>query len=203
MKEKMKVLASKINMKYLFFVIPIILIILLILSSSIFTIEESNEKKPEKKEVIRKVNFKTKDERVEFTFNKGYMQGAQGDYDLYVKDNNKQLIMGVFTYDLNGYEENSGKEVLDKQISYFMKTRNDMKVFKEEVSKEYDDKYMITVEYSGTSSGSSPCVYVFNVMEFKSAPGYIVYSTNVIVKKDYEKYIKDVKETLKTAKLLK
>ena len=38
------------------------------------------------------------------------------------------------------YEEKTGKEILDAQVGYFLKTRNNMKVFKNEISKTYADK---------------------------------------------------------------
>lgn len=207
MKEKLKDIASKINMKYLFLVIPIILILLLIIVSSVFTINndtntDTKDKKETKKEQEIKTNiYTTKDNRVDFTFNEGFKNSEVGEYDLYVKDEERQLIMGVFTYDLNNYEENTGKEILDKQVTYFLKTRNDMKIFKEETTKEYDDKKIITVEYSGKTTDSADCVYLFSALEFNNAPGYIVYSTNVIIKEHYEEYIKEVKEILKNAKL--
>lgn len=201
MKEKLKNIGLKINMKYLFLVLPIILILLLIIVTSVFTINDDTKKTKEKKEEIKTNIYTTKDNRVDFTFNEGFKNSEVGEYDLYVKDEKRQLIMGVFTYDLNNYEEKTGKEVLDKQVAYFLKTRNDMKIFKKETTKEYDDKKIITVEYSGKTTDSADCVYLFSAIEFNNAPGYIVYSTNVIVKKHYEEYIKEVKEILKDAKL--
>lgn len=203
MKEKLKNIGSKINMKYLFLILPIILILLLIIISSVFAINDDikETKEPQKEEEIKTNTYTTKDNRVDFTFNEGFKNSEVGEYDLYVKDEERQLIMGVFTYDLNNYEENTGKEILDKQVEYFLKTRNDMKIFKEETTKEYDDKKIITVEYSGKTTDSADCVYLFSALEFNSAPGYIVYSTNVILKGHYEEYIKEVKDILKNAKL--
>lgn len=202
MKEKIKNAISKINMKYLFLILPIILILLLIIASAVFTINNSDEKKETKKEEKIKTNiYTTKDNRVDFTFNEGFKNNDVGEYDLYAKDEKRQLIMGIFTYDLNNYEENTGKEILDKQVNYFLKTRNDMKIFKNEIIKEYEDKKITMVEYSGKTTDSAECVYLFSVIEFNNAPGYVIYSTNVIVKKHYEEYIKEVKDVLKNAKL--
>ncbi len=198
MKEKIKTIISKINMKYLFVVIPLILILILIVVSSMFTIKEDSEKEVEE---IKTNTYTTKDNKVDFTFNEGFKQSDVGEYDLYVKDDEKQLIMGIFTYDLESYEENTAKEVLDNQTQYFLKTRNDMTLFKKELTKEYEDKKITTVEYSGKSADSSQCVYVFSVIEFNNLPNYVVYSTNVIVKEKYEQYIKEVKDIVKSAKL--
>ena len=198
MKEKIKTIISKINMKYLFVVIPLILILILIVVSSMFTIKEDSEKEVEE---IKTNTYTTKDNKVDFTFNEGFKQSDVGEYDLYVKDDEKQLIMGIFTYDLESYEENTAKEVLDNQTQYYLKTRNDMTLFKKELTKEYEDKKITTVEYSGKSADSSQCVYVFSVIEFNNLPNYVVYSTNVIVKEKYEQYIKEVKDIVKSAKL--
>lgn len=198
MKEKLKKIGSKINMKYLFVVVPAVLILLLVIVSSVFTIKNDKE---EKKEEVKTSVYTTKDNRVDFTFKEGFKKSEVGEYDLYAKDEERQLIIGIFTYDLNNYEEKTGKEVLDKQVAYFLKTRNDMKLFKKEVTKEYDDKKITMVEYSGKTTDSSECVYVFSVIEFKNASLYTVYSTNVIIKEHYEEYIKEVKDILQSAKL--
>lgn len=203
MKEKLKSIGSKINMKYLFLVLPVILILLLIIVSSIFTVNDGGKgaKEIKEKKEIKTNTYTTKDNRVDFTFNKGFKNSEVGEYDLYVKDDKRQLIMGIFTYDLNNYEEKTGKEILDKQVAYFLKTRNDMKVFKSETTKEYADKKITMVEYSGKTTDSADCVYLFSITEFNNAPGYVIYSTNVIIKKHYEEYIKEVKDILKSSKL--
>lgn len=198
----MKKIFSKKNMKYLFIIIPAILILILIVVSAFFTNSKDDIEEEKKEEKVVKTNiYTTKDNKIDFTFNSGFKNKEAGDYDLYVKDEERQLIMGVFTYDLNNYEENTSKEILDKQVSYFLKTRNDMKVFKEETTKEYEDRKITTVEYVGQTTDSAECVYIFSVMEFNAAPSYVVYSTNVIVKDNYEEYIKEVKDILKNAKL--
>lgn len=198
MKEKIRNLVSKINMKYLFVILPIILIAVLIIVSSIFgIIKESNEKKEEEKEIV----LKTNDNRVSFTLKQTFSKKEIGEYDLYVKDDNRQLITGIFTYTLSEYEENSAKEILDNQVEYFKKTRNDMKIYKEEVKKEYEDKFITRIEYSGKSTDSSECIYIFSVIEFKNDANYVVYSNQVLLKSDYENYAKELKNIIKSAKL--
>lgn len=198
MKEKFKNLVLKINMKYLFVVVPLVLISFLIVLSSIFgLIKDSREKKDETKTSV----FKTKDNRVSLTFNVSFKKEEIGEYDLYAKDEDRQLITGVFTYNLNEYEEKSAKEILNNQIEYFKKTRNDMKIYKDEKIQDYDDKTITRVEYSGKSTDSSDCIYIFSIVEFKSDPNYVVYSNQVLLKSDYEKYSNSLKKIISSIKL--
>lgn len=203
MKEKINKLSSKINMKYLFVIVPLVLIVLLIIVSSFFAKKGENldTKKEENKKIEKTYIYTTKDNRVDFTFNEGYKVYEKNDYDLFVKDDKRQLITGIFTYDLNQYEENTSKEILDNQVAYFLKTRNNMKVFKKETSKTYEDKTITRVEYSGNTTDSSECIYVFTVIDFVNAPNYVVYSSQVLFKSDYEKYIKELKDIIINAKL--
>ena len=195
----MKNIISKINMKYLFVVVPLVLIILLICVSLISGTRE--DKKNGEKQKIEDVTYFTKDNRISYTFKGTFKKQDVGEYDLYVKDDDRQLIMGVFTYDLNNYEENTAIDVLNKQIEYFLKTRNDMVNVKQIETKDYDDKVISKIEYSGKTTDSSDCIYVFSVTEFKSNPGYIIYSTNVIIKKHYNDYIKEINNVLESIKL--
>ena len=198
MKDKMKNIVSKINVKYLFVLLPAILIILLLIVSSIFgTIKEKKIKKEEAKEIT----YKTKDNKVSYTFKETFKTSEVGEYDLYVKDDKRQMIMGVFTYTLSDYEENSAKEILDNQIEYFKKTRNDMKIYKKEEVQDLSDKVVTKVEYSGKSTDSSDCIYIFSVTEFKNAQGYVLYSNQVLLKSDYENNSEELYNILKSAKL--
>lgn len=198
MKDKMKNIVSKINVKYLFVLLPAILIVLLLIVSSICgTIKEKEIKKEESKEIT----YKTKDNKVSYTFKETFKTSEVGEYDLYVKDDKRQMIMGVFTYTLSDYEENSAKEILDNQIEYFKKTRNDMKIYKKEEVQDLSDKVITKVEYSGKSTDSSDCIYIFSVTEFKNAQGYVLYSNQVLLKSDYENNSEELYNILKSAKL--
>lgn len=204
MKEKVKNVVSKINMKLLFFIIPIIIIFVLIIVSSAFTVkEDTKDNKKSKENVIKDVIFTTKDNRVEFksTTKYDFKNSDVSDYDLYIKDNKNQLTMGVFSYDLSTLEENSGKEILNNQVSYFLKTRNDMKIFKAENTKTFEDKTVTTIEYSGKTADSSECIYRFSSIEFTGDSNYVLYITQVMVKSDYEKYMKVMQDFLESAKL--
>ena len=190
---------SKFNMKYLFVIVPLVLIILLICVSFLTNTKEDKNKEEKKK--IKDVTFTTKDNKVSYTFKEAFKKQEVGEYDLYVKDEKRQLIMGVFTYDLNNYEENTAIDVLNKQVDYFLKTRNDMVKRKEIETKDLTDKVISKLEYSGKTTDSSDCIYIFSVTEFKANPRYVIYATNVILKKHYNDYIKEINNILDSSKL--
>ena len=184
----------KINKKY-------IIIFGLILFAFLITFLISKGNKPEEVVVeLKDVNFTTSDNRVTVTTKEDFKKKDVSNYDLYLTKNDKQIV-GLFTYNLNEYEENNSKEILDKQIEYFTSTRKDFKLFKKEKIIDLDDKKITKVEYSGTNTDSSDCVYIFAVIDFKSDPNYVVYSNEVILHKDYESNISEMLDILKNAKL--
>ena len=64
-----------------------------------------------------------------------------------------------------------------------------------------DDKTITKVEYTGTNTDSSECVYVFAVIDFKADTNYVLYSNEVLLHKDYEKNISEMIDILKNVKL--
>ena len=183
----------KFNLKWLFIIVPVIAVVAFVIIASVIN---GNKKEVE----IKKVNYITKDNRVTFTFNETFTKKDVGEYDLYVSKEDKQ-IFGAFTYNLNEYEEKSSKEILDKQINYFLTTRKNMKLFKKEIVTEFEDKKITRVEYTGKSNDSSDCIYVFSTIDFKADPNYVIYINEVIIKKNYEGQIGEMIDILESAKL--
>lgn len=184
----------KINKKYIIIFGLVVFVVLIFL----FLILKSN--KPEEIIELKNSTFTTSDNRVTITAKEDFKKKNVSNYDLYLTKNDKQIV-GLFTYNLNEYEEKNSKEILDKQIEYFTSTRKDFKLFKKEKIIDLDDKKITKVEYSGTNTDSSDCVYIFAVIDFKSDPNYVVYSNEVILHKDYESNISEMLDILKNAKL--
>lgn len=186
-------------LKWLFIIIPALLLITFVFYMNIIL---NNNK--EKITSITKKEFQTKDQRVTFSASEEFISQEQGEYDLYLtrkeKGKNRQAL-GVFTYYLNEYEENSSKQILDKQINYFLENKKNMKIFKKEYTTSLDDKTITTVEYSGNADTSTDCIYIFSVIDFSADTNYVVYVNEIILKKDYEKVISQMKDILKSAKL--
>lgn len=185
---------KKNKLKWLFYVIPLIIILIFIIVIMCI---------PNKKAEPKKINYKTfvtKDNKLSFSISDEFTQKNTGEYDLYVTKKDKQII-GVFTYNLNEYEEKSSKQILDRQVSYFNKTRKDMKLFKKETKIDMEDKVITRVEYSGKTSDSSNCVYIFSVIDFKNNNNYVAYINEVILESQYETNIGEMINVLKSAKL--
>ena len=186
-------------LKWLFIIIPALLLITFVFYMNIIL---NNNK--EKITSITKKEFQTKDQRVTFSASEEFISQEQGEYDLYLtrkeKGKNRQAL-GVFTYYLNEYEENSIKQILDKQINYFLENKKNMKIFKKEYTTTLDDKTITTVEYSGNADTSTDCIYIISVIDFSADTNYVVYVNEIILKKDYEKVISQMKDILKSAKL--
>jgi hypothetical protein len=184
---------KKFNLKWLFIIVPVFIILIFVLIAMLFP-------KKEEEVELKQVEYTTKDSKVTFTFYEDFTQKEVGEYDLYATKEDKQII-GVFTYNLNEYEENSSKEILTNQINYFLNSRKDMQLFKKETTIEDDTKTITKVEYSGKTESSSDCVYVFSVIDFKADTNYVVYVNEVILKDNYENNIKEMTDILKSAKL--
>ena len=134
------------------------------------------------------------------TANEDYKQDEKGEYDLYINKKNKQ-ILGLFTYYLSEYEENSSKEILDHQTNAFISTRKDMKLWKKEQKIDMDDKVITKVEYIGKTDNSSDCIYIFATIDFKADTNYVVYVNEVLLKNHYEENIGEMNNMLTKAKL--
>ncbi len=180
-------------LKWLIVIVPFVLIIGLVSITALLTNKAKEVKIVEK-------DFTTKDSKVTIKADEKYTNEDKGEYDLYLIKNNKQVV-GVFSYDLSEYEEKTAKEVLDKQVNYYIETRKNMKIFKKEESIDMDDKVITKVEYSGKTDKSSECIYIFSVIAFKSDPNYILYVNEVILKSHYEENISEMIDILKSAKL--
>ena len=181
-------------LKWLIILLPA-LVILLFLFIIALTPNKTAEIKP-----IKTKDVVTKDLKVTFSIDKKYKQEEKGEYDLYLNKNNEQIV-GVFTYNLNEYEENTSKEILDKQVNNFVSTRKNMILFKKETKTELDDKTITRVEYSGKTDKSSECIYIFSTIDFKKDTNYVVYVSEVIIKNNYEENIREMIKILESAKL--
>lgn len=179
-------------LKWLIILIPAIIIFVALI------VFAATPNKPTPKE--KEKQFNTKDNRVTFTAYKSYKAEDRGEFDLYLNKDSKQVI-GVFTYNLNEYEENSSKEILDKQISYYLERVSDIKLWKKEARYDMEDKVITKVEYMGKTDKSDECVYVFAAIDFKADSNYVLYVQEVISKNNYETQIGEMNDILKSAKL--
>ena len=181
-------------LKWLIVIIPLLILIVFVILHPMI----SNSKKEDAK--VNTKEYTTKDGRVTFLVPETYKSSEKGDYDLYLNNNDAQII-GAFTYTLKGYVENTSKQILDKQINYFIEKRKDMKLFKKETTIDMDDKVITKVEYYDKNDKNVDCIFVFSTIDFKADDNYTVYVNENLLKKDYEEKISEMIDILKSAKL--
>ena len=181
-------------LKWLIIIIPLLVLILFVILHPLI----SNTKKEEPK--VKTKEFTTKDGRVTFTAPETYKSSEKGDYDLYMNYKDIQII-GAFTYTLKGYVENTSRQILDKQIGYFVEKRKNMKLFKKETKIDMEDKVITKVEYSDRNDKNVDCVFIFSTIDFKADNNYTVYVNEILLKQDYEDKISETISILKSARL--
>ena len=180
-------------LKWLIILIPVIILVIFLI---IAALTPNNAAKTED---IKTVEYKTKDNKVTFTISEQYKKEDKGEYDLYLNKENKQIV-GVFSFNLDEYVETNSKEILEKQIKGYTKSRKDIKLFKKENKISMDDKTITVIEYSGKTEKSTDCVYIFAVIDYKKDNKYVLYVHEVIAKDKYEENIGEMMDILKNTK---
>ncbi|MBO6195277.1 MAG: hypothetical protein J6O56_02880 [Bacilli bacterium] len=193
---------SKLVLKSIIYLLPIIVLSAVFFYGYKSYIEDINKIKAERKRIEEERNtYNTKDNVVSFTFRHGYKQENVGEYDLYVKNNQKKVIFTVYTYDTTLYEQTTPDQYIAKGISDIGKDKEKFDVFKQKDIIDKEDRVITTVEYKGKTKESSMCVYKISVISFKNKPNYLVYTVSVVTEKNYDLYIKEINEILNTSKI--
>ena len=137
-----------------------------------------------------------------FEFKLGYEKSNTGEYDLYVKNKEKNVVFTEFTYDTNLYEQKTLEDYLLKGVSDIESTKKNAKVYKEKELKEFEDKKVYSIAYEGKTDKASTCIYRITVIQFNSNPNYMIYTVIVTLKDDYEKLSPELDEIIKSAKII-
>lgn len=187
------------------------LVIILVLSvTSIFTSiystilfnEHVNKQKAieKQKSEVRNI-IVSNDNKFEMTFKLGFKKENVSEYDLYVKDNKRQLVTGAFFYDVNNYEEKDIDSVLLKQLEYIKSTRKDVSIYKDKVTRTYNNKTISTIEVLGKTDNTSDSIYKLSTISFEGNLNNIIYVIQVVSKKDYTKYNNELTEIINSINL--
>lgn len=193
---------EKIISKSLIYLIPVILFSFIMFFGINTYNDEINKIKAERKRIEEERNeYRTKDNVVSFTFRHGYKQSDVGEYDLYVQNNAKKVILTAFTYDTTRYEQKTADAFINKGIDDISDGKEKFELSKDKEYITNDDKTITTIEYKGKTKESSMCIYKISVIEFTNKPNYLVYVVEVITEKNYKLYNKEMLEMLKSAKI--
>ncbi|MBR4351240.1 MAG: hypothetical protein IKP98_03355 [Bacilli bacterium] len=160
--------------------------------------KEKYEAKQEKKRITINEN----NNLFAFEFKLGYEKSNTGEYDLYVKNKEKNVVFTEFTYDTNLYEQKTLEDYLLKGVSDIEATKKNAKVYKEKELKEYEDKKVYSIVYEGKTDKASTCIYRITVIQFNSNPNYMIYTVIVTLKDDYEKLSPELDEIINSAKII-
>lgn len=199
---KKEVLKEKNNKKYLFYILYILILIAIFFSfnhvynNSLIKLEEKNK---ELSEIYN--NYSTIDNFVSFKFKYGFRVSKVNEYDLYVKDSDRNLVFTVFNYDINNYEEKTHEEFLNKSVNDLKGSKDEFSEFEETKTTTLEDRVITKVSYVGKTKNSSLCVYNIYLITFNSHPNNLVYITEISIKDKYNLYKEELENIVLSAKI--
>lgn len=177
----------------------IIFIILMISSISLGFIVNNKMLDKYRSESIKNIEYNTfisKDNMVTFLLPNSYIEKTVGEYDIYFSDKNRQINMGVFTYNLDDY---TIEEILSFQENYIIKTRDNVELIDSNI-KHLSDKTIITHDYIGTIENTQNN-YKLSIISFNDNPNYAVYVIQITLSENYNKTNNELEQILYNIKL--
>lgn len=171
-----------------------------ILVNSYETVKLEEKKKKEAKEKVRNI-YSSNDGRISMTFKLGFKKLDVSEYDLYVRDSKRNLITGVFLYDITNFEEKTPEAVLNKQLEYLKSTRKDINIYKNQSINKIGNKNIYSISVEGKNEDSSDCIYKLSAISFDDNVNNIIYVLQVSINNDYKKYEKELDEIVNSIEL--
>ena len=142
----------------------------------------------------------TNDDKVEFTFSKGWKE-KKTDYSVYALNDDKKLAFGVLTYDLSEFETYTIDDILDDQKRFLdSKLGITLEKYSDKIQFAMDDKSITSLEYIAKSESKEHTIYRLSVISFDKKNQYVVYTFGAVLEKDYEKYGNDLLDIIKSTK---
>ncbi|MBR4830335.1 MAG: hypothetical protein IKZ96_01030 [Bacilli bacterium] len=160
------------------------------------------KEKAHQKEENKRITINENNNLFAFAFKMGYEKSNVGEYDLYVKNEEKNVVFTEFTYDTNLYEQKTLEDYLLKGVSDIETTKKNAKVYKEKELKELEDRKAYSIIYEGKTKDASTCIYRITVIQFNSNPNYMLYTVIVTLKDDYEKLSPELDDIINSAKII-
>ena len=191
----------KPNYLIIYFISIIFLTFVLLFGTSIYNKKIEEEKKRQQAKEDTRISYIEKNNMFSFDFKLGYKKSDVGEYDLYVKNKDKNVIFTEFTYDTNLYEQKTIEEYLLKGVSDIESSKKNAKIYKEKELKELEDRKVYTIIYEGKTDKSDTCIYKISVINFNSNPNIMVYTVTITLKEDYPKLEKELNEIIDSIKI--
>lgn len=199
---KKEILNERINKKYLIYIAYIfILLLVFFITNTIYkkSLIKVNIKEKELSEVYNL--YKTKDEFATFKFKYGFNIKDVNDYDLYAIDNNRNLVVSVFNYDITNYEQKTHLDFINKSVNDLKSSKEKFDEYEKLKTENLTDRVVTTVSYTGKSKNSSLCVYKFSLITFNDKPNNILYITEISIKDKYDIYKDELNEIVNSVKI--
>ena len=193
---------DKIIIKSLIYLIPVVIFSFIFFYGLNSYNTEVNRIKAERKKIEEEGNiYKTKDGVVSFTFRHGYKVSEVGEYDLYVQNKAKKVLLSAFTYETKKYEQKTADAFINKGIDDISQNKEIFELYKDKEYITEGDKNITSIEYKGKTKESSLCIYKISVISFNNKPDYLVYVVEIVTENNYKLYKKEMIEMLKSASL--
>lgn len=143
----------------------------------------------------------TNDKKVSFEVNNTWKEKNTDGYSIYAGCQDKNLALGVLTYDLTKYENYTEADIIEGQKNYLASKLGTFELYKEEVVNSYEDKTVKTVEYLAKDEEEKNKIYKLSIIKFNDNENYVIYIFQAMLEKDYDKYNSEMNEILKSAEL--
>ncbi|MBR3116823.1 MAG: hypothetical protein IKF36_03000 [Bacilli bacterium] len=197
---------KRILLRSLIYLIPVILFAVFAFCTMDVYNKELKRIEDEKKAIeAERHYYSTKDGVVSFTFRHGYVDKTNnpesGEYDIYVQNEEENVVMHGFTYETEKYVEQTPDEFLNKAINEMATSKLDFNLVKDREEVAIDDKVITSITYEGKTESSSLCVYKISIISFNNKPGYLVYVVEIVTKSKYKDKLPILDEILQSAKL--
>ena len=192
----------KPNNLIIYFIAIVFLAFVFAFGTNVYNKKINEEKAKQKEEEAKRITYTDKTNNFSFDFKLGYKQKEVGEYDLYVKNSEKNIILSAFTYDISLYEQKSLDDYLNKGILDIENSKKNAKIYKEKEYKELEDRKVLEIVYEGNSENSSLCVYRITAISFNDKPGYVLFSIIVSLKEDYSNQVNEIDEIINSAKIV-
>ena len=188
------------------YILPIVLYVFVFGYGYIVYNNLYNDKINEQKIIDNTKNYYvTKDNKTTFTFGYGYEKSDVGEYDLYVINKDKAIVLSVFTYNTLDYEQRTPEEYLNKGIEDIKVNKTNFVEYSKLKEIRGDNYLITTVSYEAEAEvktknkvSTSDCIYKLSAITFDSDPNYLVYVIEVITKANYDTYKSELTDILKS-----
>lgn len=190
------------NYLIIYFISIVFLTFVFAFGTNIYIKKINEEKKKIEEHEKKRVTYNEKNNLFSFDFKLGYEKSEVGEYDLYVKNDDKSVIFSEFTYDINNYEQKTLEEYLFKGISDIENSKQNAKIYEEKKLTEFEDRKIYTMIYEGNTDKSDTCIYKISVIQFNDNPNFMIYTVTITLKEDYPKLKTELNEILTSIKFI-